>query len=104
VHALEEYFLAARFDWPRDAPDDGPGQSERAAADQALRVVFEQVRSGGTANAQSVAAARAKVIAYGQIALSRVKDERAHSAANVFHYFLLFLNDTLLELGGEGSS
>src|SRR5262245_22026346 len=65
VHALDDYFLdGSRFDWPRDAPEDGPGQSDRAAADHALRAVFEQVRSGGTANAQSVAAARAKVIAY----------------------------------------
>jgi hypothetical protein len=104
VHSLEDFFLGgAHFDWPRDAPNDGPERSDREAAEQALRTVFEQVRAGGKATAQSVATARAKLITYGQKSLSRVEAERSRVVSNVFHYFLLFLNDTLLELGGDGS-
>lgn len=102
LHSLDEYFRdGADFDWPRDAPDDGPYRSDRAAADQALKTVIEQIRAGSNATAQSVAAARAKVISYGQKSLTRVRSERSAVVANGFHYFLLFLNDTLLELGGD---
>jgi hypothetical protein len=104
VHPLDDFFVnGVRFDWPRDTPDDAADSGDRAAAEQALRTVLEQVRTGGKATAQSVAAARAKFIAYGQPSLSRVTSERSAAVANVFHYFLLFVNDTLLDLGGDGA-
>ena len=88
------------LDWPKDAPDDGAIGSDRREAEAAITAVRDQTKAGGKAHAQSVGLARSKLIGYGQQALARSREERAPAMADVFHYFLLILNDALGEAAG----
>lgn len=101
VLSLDAFFVASgELDWPRDATalDEGPLRSDRSAADEALKRLREELHASGSASAQSIAAARHGLITYGQQALARIRAERSPAVADVFHYFLLFLNDTIGDL------
>jgi hypothetical protein len=93
---LEAFFLpGGALDWPRDAPTAGTLRSAQAEVEAAVKVVLNQVRSGGKAKAQSVGAAKSKLVNYGQPALVEVKSARSKAVADCFHYFLLFLHQSL---------
>lgn len=100
IQPIEAYFLPdGRVDWPKDAPADGALRSDREALDNALSAVRTQLKTG-PAQAKTLAEARLKLITYGQGSLARVRAERSAGIANLYHYFLLFLNDTLTQLAG----
>lgn len=101
VASLDTFFNAeGQVDWPKDAPDSADLASERAEAGSALSAVFGQVKSGGKAKSGNVGLAKAKLIVYGQKALRQVRADRAAAVADVFHYYLLFLNQSLDRVGG----
>ncbi|MGE3820797.1 MAG: hypothetical protein AB7I30_15395 [Isosphaeraceae bacterium] len=100
VARLDSFFTAAgRLDWPRDAPNHAEVASERAEADDALATVFAQIKAQGKAKSGAVGLAKAKLIVYGQKALGQIRAERAAPVADVFHYYLLFLNQSLDQAG-----
>jgi hypothetical protein len=94
--SLDAYFLAnGALDWPHDAPDSAELRPAREEAERAVRVVLDEVRAAGKAKAQSVGAAKHKLVSYGQRALAEVRSARAEALGHVFHYYLLFLHDSL---------
>lgn len=102
---LDAYFLAGgAFDWPRDAPATGALRSAQTEVEAAVKVVLNQVRSGGKAKAQDVAAAKRKLVNYGQPALAEAKSARSKAVADCFHYFLLFLHQSLDQAAETGGS
>lgn len=104
VLALDAYFLSGgQLDWPRDAPDSGTLHAARVDAEKAIKTVRDELRSSGKARAQSIGAAKWKLVAYGQPALAEIKSSRAEGVAVVFHYFLLFLHDSLEKVAGTGA-
>ncbi|MBV8218107.1 MAG: hypothetical protein JO325_06570 [Solirubrobacterales bacterium] len=62
----------------------------------------DELRSGGKAKAQSVGVAKWKLVGYGQRALIEVRSARSKAVADVFHYFLLFLNQSLDQAAEAG--
>jgi hypothetical protein len=93
---LEQYFTAAnKLDWPRDAPSDGDLAARRDSAETAICGVRDQVREIGFCDVEEIADARAKLIKYGQLALQRVRAERAAPVAVHFHVYLMQLYDSL---------
>jgi|GEM_PF-6425417 len=93
---LEAFFLPGdALDWPRDAPISGTLRSAKAEVDASVKVVLDEVRSGGKVKAQSVGAAKSKLVAYGNPALGEIRSGRSKAVADCFHYFLLFLHQAL---------
>lgn len=102
---LEAFFLPdGALDWPRDAPTAGTLRSAQAEVEAAVKVVLNQVRSGGKAKAQSIGAAKSKLENYGQPALVEVQSARSKAVADCFHYFLLFLHQSLEQAAETGDS
>lgn len=102
---LDAYFLSTgALDWPRDAPDSAALHSLRVEAETAIKAVRDELRSAGKAKAQSVGAAKRKLVNYGQKALLEVKSTRSRSVEVVFHYYLLFLDQSLDQAGAAGTS
>ena len=55
-------------------------------------------------SAQSVGAAKFKLVTYGQRALAEIKSSRSEAVGVIFHYFLLFLDQSLDQAAGGGTS
>jgi hypothetical protein len=103
--SLDAYFLVGgQLDWPRDAPDTAALHPARVDAETALKAVRDEVRSSGKAKAQSVGTAKYKLVNYGQRALTEIKSSRSEAVGVVFHYFLLFLHQSLDQAAGTGTS
>jgi hypothetical protein len=77
-------------DWPRDVPDSPDLASRREAADEAIRAAVDQIK-GGKATIRAVNVAKARLIAFGQPALAKIRAERSARVADAFHYYLLGL-------------
>jgi hypothetical protein len=102
---LDAFFLAGGdFDWPRDAPESDALRTARAEAESAVKGVRDELRANGKAKAQSVGFAKWKLVGYGQPALAAVKSARSAAVADVFHYFLLFLHQSLDQAAEAGGS
>ncbi|WP_406696179.1 hypothetical protein V5E97_34845 [Singulisphaera sp. Ch08] len=102
---LTGFFLpGGALDWPRDAPNTGTLRSAQAEVEAAVKVVLNQVRSGEKAKAQSVGAAKRKLVNYGQPAIAEVRSARSKAVADCFHYFLLFLHQALDQAAETGDS
>ena len=76
--------------------------SARAEAESAVKTVRDEIGSKGKAKAQSVGFAKWKLVGYGQRALAEVKSARSAAVADVFHYFLLFLHQSLDQAAEAG--
>lgn len=99
--SIDAYFLTdGTIDWPRDAPDAGTLGSARAEVEQAVKIVRAQVQSRGRATVQSIGEAKQRLVHYGQPALAEVRSARSGAVADVFHYFLLFLHQSLDHAAG----
>jgi hypothetical protein len=93
---LDAFFLpSGELDWPDTAPSAGGLASARAEAALAVKTVRDEVHAQGRAQAGSVDAAKTKLVAYGQQALGEAKSARSVVVADVFHYFLLLLYQSL---------
>lgn len=96
VLAIDAFFLpGGPLDWPRDAPDSAALHPARVEAEMAVQAVRDELRSSGKAKAQSVGTAKHKLVNYGQRALTEIKSARSEAVGVVFHYFLLFLHQSL---------
>lgn len=102
---LDAYFLiSGSLDWPHDAPDSAELLPARVEAEAAIKAVREEIRASGKAKAQSVGAAKRKLINYGQRALVEVRSTRSRTVADIFHYFLRFLDQSLDEASDDVAS
>lgn len=93
---LDSFFLpSGEIDWPDSAPSAGGLASARAEAALAVKTVREELHAQGKAQSSSVDAAKAKLVAYGQQALGETRSARSVAVADVFHYYLLLLYQSL---------
>lgn len=105
VLPIDAYFLpSGALDWPRDAPDSPSLHAARVEAENAVTIVRDEIRSTGKAKAQSVGAAKWALVKYGQDGLAEVNSTRSKVVGHLFHYFLLFLNQSLDDAAGTHAS
>jgi hypothetical protein len=105
VLPLDAYFLAnGTMDWPCNSPDSASLHSARVEAEAAVKAVRDELKSSGKAKAQTVGNAKRKLVNYGQRALVEVKSAHSETVAVLFHYFLLFLDQSLDQASRTGSS
>lgn len=104
VLTVDDYFLPnGLLDWPHDAPDTPAIHSARVATEKAVKAVRDEVRTQGKAKAQSIGTAKWNLNNYGQHALKEIKSTRSKAVAVIFHYFLLFLHQSLDQAAGTGA-
>ena len=82
-------------DWPLDGPSSGELGRLRNEADRALIASLQEARTSGRVSLQGITQTRAKLTAYGQLALDQVRNERSPQIANGFHAFLMAVYSSL---------
>ncbi len=96
VLPLASFFSAAgELIWPSEAPEEGPLGSQKVVANSAANSVFRDFKANGTAPVALVSDARNQLIAYGQPALTYLREHTTPAVVDTFHRFLLGLYDSL---------
>jgi hypothetical protein len=88
---------ADRLVWPSDAPVDGELAVSRTDSDVASLAVLKELRGTGSAEIETAADARARLLAYGRPALQHLRATSSPAVAEGFHAFLLSLYDALAQ-------
>jgi hypothetical protein len=85
--------------WPSKAPNDGDLGKSRAAAEAAIKVAYNEFKTGGKASVKNMVEAKELLYSYGHPALDDAAGQ-GRQAAQSLHRFLFSLERAIDSLGG----